>query len=245
MRPWALGVIAASHGTLALTGLLPGSGLLGPALTRLPSSAGRAVALTFDDGPDPEVTPRVLDLLDGAGARASFFCIGRAARRHPELVADITARGHEVENHTDEHPPAFAAYLPAAAGRQIDRAQETLTELTGRPPGYFRAPAGVRNPYTELLLARRGLTLAAWSGRGFDTVDGNPGRVCRRLLPRLEAGAVLLLHDGNAARTGAGEAVVLEVLPRLLEAMRDQGLAGVPLPPLPPLLAPAGGGSDR
>ncbi len=225
--PLAAGAVFADHVVLAAAGMAPRSRLLGPNLLRLESAD--AVALTFDDGPDPERTPAVLDRLEAAGARASFFCIGRRAERHPELVREIARRGHRVENHTWGHRNAFSMLPPRALGREIDRAQERLSELAGRPPAYLRPPAGVRSPWLEPLLARRGLHLAAWTRRGFDAVDGAVERVSRRLLRDLAGGDVLLLHDGRLVAADAG-APVLELLDRLLGAMERLGLRGRPLP---------------
>lgn len=211
--------------------LRPRSTIPGPVLRRLPVSAhgGRRVALTFDDGPDPEVTPRVLDLLDRYGAKASFFVVGERAAAHPDLVAEIVRRGHRVENHTHRHSPAFALLGPRAAGREIDRTQEVVEALTGRRPDHFRPVAGMRNPWLAAVLAERSLTLAAWTRRGFDTVDPDPARVARRLLRHLTPGDVLLFHDGSAARDGDGRAVVLEVLERVLEEMAGRGWVGCAL----------------
>lgn len=218
------------HCLLAATGMAPRSRGLGPNLSRLrPEKAAGRVALTFDDGPDPQVTPRVLDLLDEHGARASFFLIGRRAERHPELAREIVRRGHLLENHTYNHPHTFAFYGPRAQGRDLDRAQEILTRASGRAPRFFRAPAGVRNPWLDRVLWRRGLRLASWTRRGFDTVDGDAGRVARRLLSGLDEGDVLLLHDGSAARGEGGRAVCLDVLPRLLAALAERRLAATPL----------------
>ena len=99
--PWALGAVVVNHALITTAGLLPRSTLLGPNLTRLPaaSQARREIALTIDDGPDPQVTPAVLDLLDAAQAKATFFCIGWRAPQHPPLCREIVARGHPVENH--------------------------------------------------------------------------------------------------------------------------------------------------
>ncbi len=229
--PLVAGAMILDHLVLCTAGLLPRSGLLGANLSRLPpAAAGGKVALTFDDGPDPAVTPAVLDLLAARGARASFFVIGRRAERHPELVTEIARQGHRLENHTYRHSNAFACGGPRRLSREIDRAQDTIERLTGRRPAYFRPPAGIRNPWLDALLARRGLTLASWTRRGFDTVDGRPGRVGRRLLKGLAAGDVLLLHDGNAARGPGGRPVVLEVLPRLLAAAAERGLSTTCLP---------------
>ncbi|MGD7314824.1 polysaccharide deacetylase family protein, partial [Ralstonia pseudosolanacearum] len=163
------GGVIASHLALAAAGLWPRSALLGPNWTRLPESAGRKIALTIDDGPHPEVTPRVLDLLDRHGAQATFFCIGDLARRHPRLVEAIVARGHAVENHSQRHWHNFSLLGPGALRREIEAAQDTLTGLSGMQPLFFRAPAGLRNPFLEPVLCRLGLQLASWTRRGFDT----------------------------------------------------------------------------
>ncbi len=227
-RRWPLiaGTLILNHGALCAAGMLPRSRLLGANLSRLETGAGE-VALTFDDGPDPDVTPGVLDRLEAYGARASFFPIGRRAERYPELVAEIVARGHRLENHTYRHSNLFAFSGLGNLGREIDRAQGCLERLGGRRPVYFRAPAGIRNPWLDLVLARRRMRLVSWTRRGFDTIDRRPRRVARRLLGGLAAGDILLLHDGNAARDRRRRPVVLEVLPRLLDALAENGLRGV------------------
>jgi peptidoglycan/xylan/chitin deacetylase (PgdA/CDA1 family) len=228
--PAVAGTLFASHVVLAAASLWPQSRLFGPNRSRLSEDAARRgeVALTFDDGPDPEVTPRVLDLLDHAGASATFFCIGKRVEARPDLAAEIVRRGHRIENHTWSHPNTFAWYLPAAQRREILRAQEVIEQAAGRVPDLFRPPAGFRNPLTERELFRAGLTLASWTRRGYDVFEREPRRILRRLLKGLSAGDVLLLHDGSAV-TGGGNPVVLEVLPRLLEELAARGLRPVPL----------------
>jgi peptidoglycan/xylan/chitin deacetylase (PgdA/CDA1 family) len=232
-RRWPLVAAAlfADHCAIAGAGLWPRSTLLGPNVSRLPAAAARRgeVALTFDDGPDPEVTPRVLDLLDRYGARASFFCIGRRAAAHPELAAEVARRGHALENHSHTHPHGFVLYPPRALAREIDAAQEVLARAAGRTPRLFRAPAGLRSLLLQPQLAARGLALASWTHRAFDTVRARPEAVAAALLGGLAAGDVLLLHDGGSARTAAGVPVVLEALPRLLDGIAVRGLHPVPL----------------
>lgn len=226
-----LAAVAANHVVLFGASLAPRSRLLGPNLTRLPeAAASRAeVALTFDDGPDPEITPRVLDALDRAGARGTFFCVGRRAQAHPGLVREIARRGHAVENHSQDHSTAFGWYGPERLRREIGAAQEALAALAGRAPAFFRAPFGVRNPFVDPVLARLGLTYVSWTRRGYDTVDADPSRVARRLAGRLEAGDVLVLHDGVATGVRRAQPAVLEVLPRLLELAAGRGLKAVTL----------------
>lgn len=209
--PWALGGVLANHAALGAAGLLPRSRLLGPNLVRLPEAARRRgeVALTFDDGPDPDVTPRVLDILAAHGATASFFLIGRRAARHAPLARELVRRGHSAENHTHRHPYAFAALPPPAMRREIAAAQDAIAAAAGAEPRFFRPPAGLRSPPLDPALAAAGLLHATWTRRGFDSVSRDPEAVSRRLVGRgLAAGDILLLHDGNAARTRGGDPVV-------------------------------------
>lgn len=230
--PLWLGGVVANHALLTAAGVWPRSTLLGPNISRLNADATRAnmVCITFDDGPDPEVTPAVLDLLARAGARASFFCIGSKLRAHPGLARDIVAAGHSVENHTEFHSHQFSFMGPAGFRREIGAAQETVRTIVGAAPVFFRAPAGIRSPLLDPVLVQLGLRLASWTRRGFDTFERNPQRVYRRLSQGLAAGDLLLLHDGHAARAPSGRPVVLEVLPRLLERIAALQLKTVTLP---------------
>lgn len=230
--PFVAGAVVADHLVLLALSLWPQSQLMGPNLNRLGDDAIRRneVGLSFDDGPDPEVTPRVLELLDRSSARATFFCVGQRAAAAPDLTAEIARRGHRVENHTWSHPNAFAFYPPAGLRREIGRAQETLGTITGSAPRLFRAPAGFRSPLLERELWRAGLTLTSWTRRGYDTVRRDPAAVLHRLTRGVEAGDVLLLHDGSAIG-GGGNPIVLDVLPRLLEHLKGRGLSPVPLEP--------------
>lgn len=230
--PWALGAIAANHVALTAGGLWPRSRWLGSNWTHLPAAAAArgAVAVTIDDGPDPQVTPAVLDLLDAHRARASFFCIARQARAHAALCREIVARGHSVENHSDCHSHRFSLLGPGAMAREIAAAQDSLADLTGRAPRFFRAPAGLRNPFLAPILQRLDLQLASWTRRGFDTVRSDPVAILARLVRGLDAGDILLLHDGHAARTRDGTPLVVSVLPALLERIASAGLSTVTLP---------------
>jgi peptidoglycan/xylan/chitin deacetylase (PgdA/CDA1 family) len=229
--PWALAAVAANQGVLIGAGLLPRTTLLGPNINRLPAAAvaRREIALTIDDGPDPEVTPQVLDLLDAADAKASFFCIGHVARRHPALCREIVARGHRVENHGDSHSAAFAAFSRRRMAADIAAAQAALSDITGQAPRFFRPTAGLRSPLLDPVLTQLGLRLASWTRRPFDTREGSPVVVYQRLTKNLAAGDILLMHDGHAARTPAGQPVILEVLPRLLQTLSANHLSPITL----------------
>jgi peptidoglycan/xylan/chitin deacetylase (PgdA/CDA1 family) len=226
-----LGAIAANHAALFGASFAARSRLLGPNLTRLPAAAANRgeIAITFDDGPDPEITPRVLDALDRAGARASFFCVGSRAQAHPRIVREIVRRGHAVENHSHAHSTAFGWYGPARLAREIGAAQDALAALAGRAPAFFRAPFGVRNPFVDPVLARLGLAYVSWTRRGYDAVDGEAARVLDRLASGLAAGDVLVLHDGVATGARRARPAVLDVLPRLLALAASRRLAPVTL----------------
>lgn len=229
--PWAVGAVLADHALLTAAGLTPRSALLGPNWTRLPAAAAgrRELAVTIDDGPDPQITPRVLDLLDERGARATFFCIGERVQRYAELAREMVHRGHSVENHSQRHLNYFSLLGPQALVAEIERAQDTIGITTGQHPLFFRAPAGFRSPLLDPVLSRLGLRLASWTRRGFDTVRASAQSVLGTLTRGLRAGDILLLHDGHAAVTGNGTPVILEVLPRLLDALSAAELTPVTL----------------
>lgn len=231
--PLALGAVALNHAAIAAACVSPRSGLLGPNLTRIAGATG-VVALTFDDGPDPEVTPQVVALLASAGVRASFFCIGQRAARHPEVVAAVRAAGHGVENHTFHHHHGFAFSGPRALGAEIQRGQDAIAAVAGVAPRFFRAPAGMRNPWVPGAVADVGLRYVSWTRRGFDAVSRDPARVAARLTRGLAAGDILLLHDGHSGRRPGGRPVVLETLARVLDAMAAAGLGSAPLHVLVP-----------
>jgi peptidoglycan/xylan/chitin deacetylase (PgdA/CDA1 family) len=223
--------LAGNHALLALAGMCPRSAVLGPNLCRLPpeSIARRQIALTFDDGPHPYLTRRVLDTLERYEAKASFFCVGAAAAAQPDLVQEIVRRGHSVENHSHHHPGVFAAYGLIRLRREIETAQHTLASLAGTPPRFFRAPAGLRSPLLDPVLARLGLGYVSWTRRAFDTVDANPATVLRRLTRNLGAGDVLALHDRPHLRPDRKPPVILSVLPALLDRIRAEDLDPVSL----------------
>jgi peptidoglycan-N-acetylglucosamine deacetylase len=226
--PWSLLVLVANHALLAAGSLLPRSRLLGPNWTRLPDGLG-AVALTIDDGPDPELTPAVLDLLARHQVHVTFFCIGERVAQHPELARRIAREGHEIGNHSEHHRYVFSLFGPAAMRREIALAQARIQAVCWAVPRFFRAPAGLRNPFLQPCLSDLGLQLASWTRRGYDTVNADAETVLERLTRNLAAGDILLLHDGRAARAPDGTPVILAVLPRLLSLLASRRLRCVTL----------------
>jgi peptidoglycan/xylan/chitin deacetylase (PgdA/CDA1 family) len=229
----SLAVTAVSVNILVLTfaGLWPRCSLVGSNWTSLPATSveHQEIAITIDDGPNPVITPLVLEVLDKYQAKATFFCIGEKAARYPDLCREICARGHSVENHSMYHKYHFSLLMPPACFSEINTAQETLFTITRKRPEFFRAPAGLRNPLLDAVLFRLGMQLVSWTRRGFDTVERDPAVVLNKLITGLKAGDILLLHDDNAALTAAGKPVILEVLPGLLEAVIALNLQTVTL----------------
>lgn len=228
---WLAG-LALNHGALCAASMWPRSQLLGPNITRLPAAAASAgqVCLTFDDGPDPQVTPLVLDMLARAGVHGSFFCIGNQIKKHPSLTREILAAGHSIENHTQTHDHRFAFRGSTGLHQEIAQAQANIEALGSPTPKFFRAPAGMRNPFLQTVLARLNLHLTSWTRRGFDTVEKRADRVTHRLTKSLAAGDLLLLHDGHAARTANDKPMVVEVLPEILRILQANNLKSVSLP---------------
>lgn len=199
----ALATIMAAHALWLIPTLWPPCGWCGEVVTQLPGSEGKEVWLTIDDGPDPEDTPRLLDLLDRHQVKATFFFIGRKAAEYPELVAEVVHRGHTVGNHTMTHPQFwFWAYGPAAVRKEIAACQSLLTEVTGVPPVWFRAPAGLKNPWVHDEMERQHLRLACWSARGLDGVATDKDRILQRLKRQVRSGAIVLMHEARVDAEG-------------------------------------------
>ena len=215
---WQLGLAAltASHLTVVWATLWPKSRLLGPVLTRLPTSESK-VWLTIDDGPGDD-TLAILDLLDAHGAKATFFVVGARAAARPALVREIARRGHGIGNHSYHHPSAwFWALPPARMRHEITRNQQLLTDLTGTAPRWFRAVVGMANPFVAPVLKAHGLARVAWSARGFDALSAEPAQVVARIERDLAPGAIVLLHEG------AGHGRNIEVLAALLLRLDELG----------------------
>ncbi|MGZ6804924.1 MAG: polysaccharide deacetylase family protein [Nocardioidaceae bacterium] len=163
-------------------------------------SAG-AVALTFDDGPDPRWTPQVLAALARAHAHATFCLIGREAARHPELVRAIVAGGHALCNHTWDHDEQLPHRSRARITDEMARAQAAITRASGGvAPRLFRAPGGAWSPEVEQTARDLGLTPLTWTVDPRDWALPGTAAVLAATLPRLRPGAVVLLHDGGGPR---------------------------------------------
>lgn len=208
-----IGVLMLSHALLLIPTLMPNVQWLGPVVTSFVPDGDEAW-LTIDDGPSDD-TPAVLDLLDRHGARATFFVKGELARQHPERVRMMLDRGHSVANHSDTHPAgSFWCLPPSRIAREIDGCSDALASIADAPPRWFRAPVGMKNPFVHPHLRRRGMRLIGWSVRGFDGVGDDVEKVAARIVPRVQAGSIVVLHQGRAMSLQCIEAVVGELQAR-------------------------------
>ena len=197
----ALAPLFLSHMLLLYATLVPSCQWWGPVVDSF-QTGEKEVWLTIDDGPSPEHTTRILDILERANARATFFVIGTRAEQYPHLITEILSRGHEVANHTYTHPSGmFWALGPSRVSAEIDLCLESLRVTPDRPARWFRAPAGMHNLFVHPELDRRGLRLVGWTVRGFDTIRRDPARVTEQILQNIKPGSIILLHEGHRIRS--------------------------------------------
>ena len=182
------------------------------------------IALTFDDGPHPEGTPAVLELLAAAGTKATFFLVGEQVRAFPELAERIAAEGHEVAVHGDRHR-VMLRMAPAMIAADLDRAQATIGELTGQKPRFHRPPLGIYS-YPGLKIARQqGLEPLLWSRWGRDwSAKSTAGSISEMVTSDLSAGDVLLLHDADWYSDAGCWRNTVAALPTILERVNSSGL---------------------
>ena len=182
------------------------------------------IALTFDDGPHPEGTPAVLELLAAAGAKATFFLVGEQVRAFPELAERIAAEGHEVAVHGDRHR-VMLRLAPAMIAADLDRAQATIGELTGQRPRFHRPPLGIYS-YPGLRIARQqGLEPLLWSRWGRDwSAKSTAGSISEMVTSDLSAGDVLLLHDADWYSDAGCWRNTVAALPTILERVNSSWL---------------------
>ncbi|HKY31556.1 MAG TPA: polysaccharide deacetylase family protein [Candidatus Polarisedimenticolia bacterium] len=224
---WGAAALWAALQTFLLVHLLsPRSVLWGPLIWKgLPQ---RRVALTFDDGPHPEDTPAILDLLRAEGVKATFFFVGGRARAHPGLVRRAAEEGHEVGAHSDSHPWWFSMASPGRIRREVRASAETLERLAGRPLSHFRPPMGHKSIFLQAELAARALTMAGWTTRAFDTLPRSSAAIRDAIVSRAVPGGIVLLHEGTRRAPGRPSSTVA-ALPGIIEGLRRRGLEPVSL----------------
>ena len=227
---WAIAaVIAAAAGFITYAIVHPRSQFFIPVVSRL-ATDDRIVALTFDDGPDPEVTPRILDLLGAHGARATFFVLGERAARYPEVIRRIEREGHTSGTHTQRHLIRFHFARPRYIQREIEDAIAVVAGILAHRPTLFRPPQGLRTPnFASGWRRTSGLTCVTWSVRGLDSRPTTAGAIIARVAPRLEPGAIVTLHDGTGLGGARDRSPTLAALATILEECKIRGLRCVAL----------------
>ena len=219
---WVVDVAAVLLLTLGAWGMFGASSPLFGGVVDGKRIRKNVVALTFDDGPSPDTTPRILDILRAEGVRATFFVLGKHAERHPEIVERIVREGHELGNHGYDH--GILAFAGATqVHRQLQRTERLLRKAGGPPVRVFRAPHGFRSPFVARTARRLGYVTCAWSAGVFDTAKPGADVIIARSTKALKPGAILLLHDAD----GWGDddrSQTADALPGIIAAAREREL---------------------
>jgi len=246
---WFYGWPALPTGVLALCLVVlvtdaiarPGSSLFYPTVSHGPRHS-RRVALSFDDGPDPTMTPEVLDVLAEHGAHATFFVIGKSLAAHPGIGRRMAAEGHAIGNHSWQHSRWQNFYSAGWHGKEIERGEQAIAAVTGSAvPVLYRPPVGLKSGELAHAAWRRSLTLVAWSLHSRDTRLKDPESIARRVLDRIRGGDIVLLHDGHDL-PGRTRPLCAAALRLILLGLREQGLECVTIPEL---LAPEGAAARK
>ena len=191
--------------------------MFGPSLCRVRTQR-KAVALTFDDGPDAAVTPALLDLLKTKNVSATFFVVGQRVSAEPELARRIVAEGHLIGNHSDQHSHATNLFRTQRLRQELSRAQDTIERVTGVRPTFYRPPVGLTNPRVFRVANELKLQVIGWTVRGLDKWERVPAKIADRIVRRLRPGAIIVLHDG-----GVPGSILLSAVEMLLVELKERG----------------------
>jgi peptidoglycan/xylan/chitin deacetylase (PgdA/CDA1 family) len=220
------GAAAAGAAIIAWGAVAPSSQLFGPTLRH--TSSPRKIALTFDDGPNPAVTPQLLQLFDRYSVQATFFLIGKFARTCPELVREISTRGHLLGNHTDSHANLFFKSRANIRGELV-RCQDAIAAAHVEPPRWMRPPYGYRSPFLRAEILRTGMQgVVMWSKICWDWKPQPPerliGRLSRVARPDRPRGDIVVMHDGDHRALGGDRHHVTAALEHWLPRWRDASM---------------------
>jgi peptidoglycan/xylan/chitin deacetylase (PgdA/CDA1 family) len=213
---------AVMHGAL-----YPNSPLFGSVMARV-TATGNALALTFDDGPNPEATPAILDALAERGAKASFFILGRHAERWPHLVQRVEAEGHSVCNHGYYHRKLHLK-SPSYVRRDLELGTRAIMEACGVRPRFFRAPHGFRSPWVTPIARSLGQRTVGWTRGVWDSSNPGVDVIAERAIRGARAGAILLLHDGDGYDPDGDRRQTARAMPSIVAAIQRSGLRLVTL----------------
>jgi len=228
LGPRRLAALSAAWYAVATVGVFfPRLEMYGPIVSRGPRGR-RSVALTFDDGPHPVTTRRILAVLAGTRHRATFFVLGAKARRHPDVIREIHAAGHTIGVHGDRHDRWHSFRMPWRVREELVRAARAVEDATGVRPRFFRPPLGHTSVTTTLGVRGAGLTIVGWSARGLDGIRARtPDAVVGRIARSVTDGAIVMLHD--ASEHDDFEPASVRALPDLLRLLDDRGWTSVGL----------------
>jgi peptidoglycan/xylan/chitin deacetylase (PgdA/CDA1 family) len=219
---WGYGLVGFAYSLVVFYGVyFIQSGFFLKTIYQGTPQAGRAIALTFDDGPSPEYTPRVLDILKEHHLKAAFFCIGKNIAGNEALLQRIAREGHVIGNHSFTHHMWFDLFSVKKMAEELQQTDRLIETVTGRRPVLFRPPFGVINPHVRDAVRQSGHRVIGWNVRSYDTMINDKHKLMHRLMRLLRPGAVVLLHD-HGKRT-------LEVLPEFIRAVQEQGYTIEPL----------------
>ena len=168
----------------------------------------KSVALTFDDGPHPERTPRILDILREKNVKATFFVIGKNAEKYPDLLRRIDEEGHHIANHSYSHSYLIAFFSGSRLTKDLARCNDVIFQTIGKTPTLFRPPFGVTNPLYKRALADNGLLSVGWSLRSLDTQAKSRYQLIDKIISNLKKGDIVLLHDHPSVTADALEDII-------------------------------------
>lgn len=219
---WAFGIVAFIWFLITLCGsFLIRMDYHYPSLHSNKQITSPYVSITFDDGPHPEFTPKILELLELYNAKATFFCIGKLIEQHPELFKQIVQSGHTVGNHTYSHSKSFGFFGTNKVIQELNQTSEIVDGLVGLKMNFYRPAFGVTNPNIEKAVKIVNLNSIGWNVRSLDTTPRSAELVLHRITSKISKGDIVLLHDTS-------EKTVL-VLERLLLFLKDKNLQSVPV----------------
>lgn len=183
----------------------------------------QAVALTFDDGPDPRFTPQILKVLANKGVKACFFSVGSRVIENPEITLDVHRAGHLIGNHSESHAMWINFSLHKRLRREIRDTNAAIKQAAGVTPSLYRAPHGFKNPALGDVLAGEKMLAVGWQVRGFDAVSTNAAKIAERIVDGAKAGGVILLHDGAGLQGTDDRSATIDALPVIIDGLRARG----------------------
>jgi peptidoglycan/xylan/chitin deacetylase (PgdA/CDA1 family) len=206
----------------------PNSYVFGRPITNV-RGAGRPIALTFDDGPNPQATPRILDALATRGVKATFFVLGRHADEWPGLVRRVVEEGHAIGNHGWHHRKLHVRG-PGYVRRDLTMGTDSIARAAGAKPVLFRAPHGFRSPWVSPIAASLGQRTVGWSRGVWDSAQPGVDAIVRRTVDGARPGRIMLLHDGDGYDVHGDRTQTAQAIPRIVDELLGQGYSFVTIP---------------